>query len=234
VFGVCAALAACVAVAVTQLPETMQADDRRPLAAADVWRGCRDVLATPGTIGYVASLTALYGVFISYLASSEVVLDQVFDMGDWFPAFFGGTAIVMGVAMFINGRIVERVGLDRLIRSVFTGSSACVTLLLALALVTDGEPPFWLFVVVLSAVLFGHQMLIPNLNAAAMRPLSHVAGTGAAILGMVPGVIGAIIGGLIDARFDGTITPLAISFVLCTALSIAAWTTTARSRAVPG
>jgi DHA1 family bicyclomycin/chloramphenicol resistance-like MFS transporter len=228
VFGVCAALAGCVAVAVTRLPETLPVDDRRPLAAADVWEGCRIVLATPGTIGYVVSLTALYGVFISYLASSEVVLDQVFDLSDWFPIFFGGTALVMGFAMFINGRIVERIGLDRLIRFVFTGSSVCVTLLLTLALATDGEPPFWLFVVVLSMVLFGHQMLIPNLNAAAMRPLAHVAGTGAAILGMVPGVLGAVIGGVIDDQFDGTVTPLAIGFVVCTAVAIVAWTFTAR------
>ena len=234
VFGVCAALGACVAVAVTRLPETMAIDDRRALAAVDVWRGCRTVLATPGTVGYVLALTALFGSFVSYLASSEVIVDQVFDLGDWFPVFFGGTALVMGLGMLINGRIVERVGLDRLIRLVFVGSSVCVAALLMLALVSEGHPPFWLFVVVLSAVLLGHQMLIPNLNAAAMRPLSHVAGTGAAILGMVPGVFGAVIGGVIDDQFDGTITPLAIGFVLCSAASIVAWTTTAGSRAGAG
>lgn len=230
VFGVCAALGVAVAGSIGRLPETLPVSDRRPLSAREVWQGCRTVLATPGTVWYVLSLTALYGVFISYLASSEVVLDQVFDLADWFPLFFGGTAIVMGTAMFVNGRIVERVGLDRLIRLAFTGSTLTTGLLLLLALVTDGEPPFWMFVTALSMVLFGHQMLIPNLNAAAMGPLAHVAGTGAAIMGMVPGVVGALIGGFIDDRFDGTMTPLAIGFVMCTAASIAAYALTAPAR----
>ncbi|MCB0968371.1 MAG: hypothetical protein KDB37_16180, partial [Ilumatobacter sp.] len=86
-----------------------------------------------------------------------------------------------------------------------------------------GEPPFWLFVVLISAVLFCQQLLIPNINAAAMRPLADVAGTGAAVLGMVSGVLGAVIGELINRRFDGTITPLAIGFVVAGAVAMAAW-----------
>ncbi len=92
-----------------------------------------------------------------------------------------------------------------------------------LALATDGTPSFWAFVVLMGAVLFAHQMLIPDLNAAAMRPLAHVAGTAAAILGMVPGVVGSVIGWMIDRQFDGTILPLAIAYVVGTAVAIAGW-----------
>lgn len=228
VFGFCAAMGFVVAMFVGRLPETLDPDDRRPLAVGDAWAGCRSVLATPGTIAYLVSLTAMFGVFISYLASSEVVLDQVFDLGEWFPAYFGGLALVMGAAMWLNGRIVVRVGLDRLMRIVFTVNLGVAGVMTALALATDGTPPFWLFVVVQAAMLFGHQMLIPNLNAAAMRPLSHMAGIGAAILGMVPGVFGAILGGLIDDRFDGTVTPLSVAFAVSTVVAFAAWALTGR------
>jgi DHA1 family bicyclomycin/chloramphenicol resistance-like MFS transporter len=227
VFGFCAAMALLLTLAVGRLPETLALDDRRALSSREVWSGCRIVLTTPGTIGYVVALTAMFGAFVSYLASSEVVLDQVFGLGEWFPIYFGGLAVVMGAAMWTNGRVVERVGLDRMIGLVFVGNVVAASALITVALTTGGTPPFWLFVIAQAAMLFGHQMLIPNLNAAAMRPLSHVAGTGAAILGMVPGVFAAIIGGFIDDQFDGTVTPLCWGFVICTAVAFAAWGTTA-------
>jgi DHA1 family bicyclomycin/chloramphenicol resistance-like MFS transporter len=223
VFAVCAGAALLLSIALIRLPETLAPDMRRSLSIAEVWSGCRTVLATPGTLAYLVSLTVLFGAFMSYLASSEVILDQVFDLGDWFPVFFSVVSIVMGAGMWLNGRIVERIGLDRLIGRVFASSAVLVTAMLVLTVATDGTPPFWAFVIAISAVLFSHQMLMPNLNAAAMRPLAAVAGTGAALLGMVPGAIGAVIGGVIDNRFDGTIMPLVLGFVLATAIGAIAW-----------
>ena len=72
------------------------------------------MFVTPGTYGYLIALTALFGVFISYIASSEIILDEVFGLSDWFPLFFGVMSLVMGAGMYLNGHIVERVGLDRL------------------------------------------------------------------------------------------------------------------------
>jgi MFS transporter, DHA1 family, multidrug resistance protein len=228
VFGFCAAMAALLSLAVTRLPETIHVDDRRSLAAGAVWDGWKIVLTTPGTLGYLVSLTALQAVFISYLASSEVVVDQVFGLGDYFPLYFSGLALVMGVAMYANGRVVVRVGLDRMIKLVFVADIVASALMVLVALPTGGTPPFVLFVAVQGLALFTHQMLIPNLNAAAMRPLASVAGTGSALLGMIPGVVGSILGGVIDARFDGTVTPLSLAFLAAGVIAIAAWSTTAR------
>ena len=223
VFWLCAAAGVAMLAATLRLPETLPVEDQTTLSAGDVWSSCRTVLTTPGTYGYLVSLTALFGVFLSYLASSEVILDQVFDLSDWFPLFFGGLSVVMGVSMYLNGRVVERIGLGPLVAKVFSFAVAAVLALLALALATDGKPGFWPFVVLLAVVLFTQQMLIPNLNAAAMKPLAQVAGTGAAILGMVPGVLGAVIGTTIDRQFDGSVTPLAIAYAVGTAISIAGW-----------
>lgn len=234
VFGFCAAMAGVLAIAVVRLPETIHVEDRRTLAAGDIWTACKLVLTTPGTLGYLVSLTALQAVFISYLASSEVVLDQVFGLAHWFPLYFGGLALVMGIGMFGNGRVVVRVGLDRMIKLVFVADVAAAAAMVLVAIATDGTPPFALFVVVQALALFTHQMLIPNLNAAAMRPLAQVAGTGAALLGMIPGVVGSILGGLIDDRFDGTVTPLSWAFLVAGLVAVAAWAATARGSRTSG
>ena len=51
----------------------------------------------------------------------------------------------------------------------------------------------------------------------------NVAGTAAAIFGVVPGVVGAVIGAVIDRQFDGTITPLAIGFVVGNSIAWLGW-----------
>jgi DHA1 family bicyclomycin/chloramphenicol resistance-like MFS transporter len=220
VFWMCAAAAAMLLATSLRLPETLAPDDRHALSGGDVWRSCRIVLVTPGSYGYLIALTAMFGVFISYIASSEIILDEVFGLSDWFPLFFGLMSLVMGAGMVLNGRLVERIGLDRLSGRVFVANFAAVLLLLVVALATGGTPPFWLFVIAIAPILFTVQMLQPDLNAAPMRPLAHVAGTAAAIFGVVPGVLGALLGAVIDHLFNGTITPLAIAFV---ASNIVAW-----------
>ena len=205
------------------LDSQSEPEDRLVLSAGDVWRSCRTVFVAPGTHGYLISLTALFGVFISYIASSEIILDEVFGLSDWFPLFFGVMSLVMGAGMYLNGHIVERVGVDRLSGFVFAANLVAVGLLLAVALATDGTPPFSLFVVALAPILFTVQMLLPNLTSASMRPLAHVAGTAAAIFGVVPGVVGAVIGAVIDRQFDGTITPLAIGFVVGNSIAWLGW-----------
>jgi uncharacterized membrane protein YeaQ/YmgE (transglycosylase-associated protein family) len=80
--------------------------------------------------------------------------------------------------------------------------------------------------------LFFQQMLIPNLNSAAMRPLAEVAGTGTAILNMVSGAIGAVVGEVINRQFDGTIIPFSIAFVVAVVIAMLAWMKA--ERAAPG
>jgi DHA1 family bicyclomycin/chloramphenicol resistance-like MFS transporter len=136
---------------------------------------------------------------------------------------FGGLAVAMAIGMYVNGKIVERFGLDRLIGKLLVANALAVAALLALALATGGTPGIWSFLVAMGTVLFVFQMLVPDLNAAAMKPLAHVAGTAAAILGMIPGVVGSVIGTIIDRQFDGTIMPLTIAYVVGTAVAIVGW-----------
>ncbi len=101
---------------------------------------------------------------------------------------------------------------------------------------TDGLPPFVLFAPLMLAALMTVQVTTINANTAAMVPLGHVAGSGAALLGMVPMVVGSVIGSLIDRQFDGTVTPLSAAFLVAAVLayfSIRLATTRSGIRPVP-
>jgi DHA1 family bicyclomycin/chloramphenicol resistance-like MFS transporter len=70
-------------------------------------------------------------------------------------------------------------------------------------------------------MLFGHALLIPNLNAAAMIPMGHVAGTAAAVMGTISILGGASVGAIIDVSYNGTIIPLATASLLGCAVAFA-------------
>ena len=121
-------------------------------------------------------------------------------------------SLVMGLASVANGRIVERYGLTAMLRASvgFYGVSSAV--LLGVVWSTGGRPPLWLYLVVLAGVLCSHAMTIPNMTSSAMDPMGDIAGMASAITGAVLIGGGAMIGSVLDRRYDGTVLPLSVAF----------------------
>ena len=225
VFWACVVGVAVVAIWTVRLPETLNPAHRRRLRPADLAAAARLVVRTRQTLGYMLGLTVSFGAFLSYLASSELLLSDVYDRADFFPIFFGILAAVMGTAMLSNTKIVDRLGMRRTVHRVLIAYVLAGGLLLVAALATDGTPPLWLFMVLLAMVLTAHALLIPNANSLAMDPMGSVAGMASSIIGFVSLAGGAAIGAVIDRTFDGTVTPLAAGFLLSAsaALGIILW-----------
>jgi MFS transporter, DHA1 family, multidrug resistance protein len=213
VFAAAVLAVALVALWATRLPETLREEHRRELRFRPVVQAARLVVSERRTVGYALAMTSLYGVFTSYLASSEIIFGEVFDAGERFPVIFGGLAAIMGVAMLANARVVERIGTTRLAHLVLLGYLAAAALLVGLALATGGRPPLWLFLVMLAAMLAGHALLIPNLNTIAMQPMAAIAGTASSVIGTVQIGLGALLGSLLDRAFDGTVVWLSWGFL---------------------
>lgn len=218
----CAGVGGLVLVLSLGLPSTLPVDQRRSLAAGQIVASWKTVFSTPGTVAYIVGITLATGVFLSYLASSENLFDTVFGLGDWFPAIFGAVAVGLAIGVIANGRLVERIGLDRMLFSTSIGFIAASTLMVAVSLTTTGRPPFWVFAPVLLSALMMVQVTLINANTAAMVPLGRVAGSGAALLGMIPLVVGSALGSLVDRQFDGTVTPLSVAFLASAVLTFLA------------
>ncbi|RPI24609.1 MAG: MFS transporter, partial [Actinobacteria bacterium] len=222
IFALCALFAIAVILWSRRLAETLHPEDRLELSFSRIAAAGRAVATNRDTAGYTLALTFLFGVFSSYLASSENIFDQVFGLGSQFPFIFGGLALVMGAAMLGNGWIVDRVGTRRLAHGALVGQITVIAGLVAIALATDGRPPFAVFAVVMAGMLALQALMLPNFNAIAMQPMGHIAGTAAAVIGAVSTAAGAVLGAILDRAFDGTILPFAVgaavygsSAVLC-------------------
>lgn len=208
-----------------RLPETLHEEHRLELRIGRIARAAREVVSHRRTAAYTLAMTALYGVFTSYIGSSEIIFSETFGRPGDFPVIFGGLAATMGAAMLVNARIVGRFGTRRLAHGVLVAYVVAAAVLLLLALVTAGRPPLWPFLVGLAAMLVSHALLIPNFNTIAMQPMGAIAGTASSVIGAVQLAVGALLGALLDRAYDGTVLPLAWGFLGYGVLAVAlvAW-----------
>jgi MFS transporter, DHA1 family, multidrug resistance protein len=196
------------------IPETLDRTTRQPLRVSQIAVAARAIVANRTTLRYSLLLTAIFGVFSSYLASSERMVGDIFDRKSQFPVLFGVVGVAMGALSIVVGRRVERIGLVKVIRVAVGAYLTVGVLTFVISLTGQGVPSFWPFWIVLTGLLALHNIVFPNVNSAAMIPLGQIAGTAGAVIGTVSTAGGAIVGAIIDTAFDGTVRPLSFSFML--------------------
>ena len=197
-----------------RLPETLPPERRRVTSPKALLVAVREVVRTPQTVGFAIALTCIFGIMTAYVGSSEIIIDEVFHREEQFPIIFGGLALFLAAGSFLNARIIVQLGLPLVVRMAAVYLVGAASLMAIIAAMSDGTPPLWLFALTMALLLPVVAVLMPNSNTAAMMPLPHVAGTAAAVLGTVSTAGGALLGSLIDSRFDGTVEPFARGVLL--------------------
>lgn len=194
-----------------RLPETLPPERRRPFTFGAIVDGFRIVLSNRVALSYGVAGTFLYGAMFGFIISSQQIFVGIYELGALFPVYFAVMAGVMGVASFLNSRMVRHFGMRRLSHLGVLVYVAGAALLLVLSLV--GQVPFWVFFATFLLMQFFFSFVASNMNSLSMEPLGAVAGTAAAVFGFSQTVGGAIIGTLIGQQFNGTLTPLATGFL---------------------
>ena len=203
-----------------RLDETLDPAHRLPLGFARTASAIRAVLSSHQTRWYSLAQVFVYGNLLMYLASTELLFDVVYDRADMFAVAFSATGIVSAFVAFVNSSIVERVGPERMLLGSAIASTAFGGTLAGLAVVSDGAPPFWVWLVFIGLVSVSMSVLIPTSNALAMQPMGHLAGTAAAVVGTFAMGGGSILGAIVDRTQSGSVTPQAVGFFLFSAAAL--------------
>ncbi len=213
---------------VARLPETLPPERRRSLAPRAIAGAFGLTLTTRVAAGYMLAQGLTFGALFGFVISAQQVMQDVYGVGEWFTVLFAVVALALTAASFLNARYVVQVGLRRLAHGALVGLLVVSVGHLALALVD--ATPLVVFVAMQAATLFLFGFVAPNLNAMAMEPLGHVAGTASAMIGMVQTLLGAVLGTAIGQAFDGTVVPLVLGYLLCSAAALAVVVWTERGR----
>lgn len=207
-----------------RMPETLHAEDRRPIDAARILAGWRLTLTDRWSIGYTMAATALMGALYGYLNSVQQIVADTFGRGELLAAIFASTAGTMAAANLLNARLVMQLGT----RFISHGALVImiVTSALHLALVLAGHETLVTFAILQAIVMACFGLATSNFGAMAMENMGHIAGTASSVQGFVSITAGAGLGAMIGQAFDGTTGPLSAGFLLAgiTALAIVAIT----------
>ena len=208
-----------------RLPETLKPEHQLELSFARVGKAAKAVVSQRTTVGFTIATGATTGALIAWLSLAELVVGDVYGRLEIFPLFFGGMAALTGGVMLTNGRLIDRFGLHRLVTIVTRSYVASSAVLLAVVLLYDGVPPFWMLFVLLAVVFSHYGLIIPNFTTIAMQPLGHVAGTASALIGAVSTLMGVGLSTLVTATFNETVVPVAAAFFVLglVALAAASW-----------
>ena len=206
-------------------PETLDPTRRRPLSIANLMAAVSEVFSHPTVRLAIFVQTLSMGMLFSMLSSTQQVFDQTYGQGHTFHYWFGGIAVLASTASVVNARLVRRLGMRPIIKAMFIAQifiSLGMLGVMMLGLPNHIELLFYALWNV--SVFFQAGLTLGNLNALALEPMGHIAGSAASIITATATIGAVIIAVPVGLSFDGTPLPLALGILICACVAL--WLTT--------
>lgn len=200
-------------------PETLIEERRIRFSSTLLIDGTKEFIKYKDAIAFTLVSGFITGSFMVYLSTSQQIFEQQYDMAELFPYIFASLAISVGLATYLNSRLVLKYGM---LRIAYTAVIAYLFIsVLYVVLFWSGENPSISILVGFFAVqFFAIGFLFGNLRALAMQPIGHIAGIGAAINGFVSTVMAVPIANYIGNFVTDSVLPLFIGFSIFGFLSL--------------
>lgn len=203
-----------------RVPETLARENRAPFSLRRIVTAIREIVSIRLALGYTVAAGLISGAFLGYLNSAQQIFQELYALEELFPLYFAVVALSLGLASLLNARLVMRFGMSLLVRWSLPAVLGLSIAALGIALLTAGQPPLWLLMAFLMTTFFCIGILFGNMNALAMKPLGHIAGIGAAVMGSLSTLISVPIGIIIGQNYNDTILPLVAGMAILAGVSI--------------
>jgi MFS transporter, DHA1 family, multidrug resistance protein len=201
-------------------PETLDVEKRSAFDLSTLWRSAVEVVRNPVSLGYTVANGFIFAGFNIFLSTSQQVIGEQYAQGTKFSLWFACLAVGIAIAMIFNGKYVKKIGLQRMSHwatVAFLVNWCCV---LVACVLSQGHPPFALLMIFFFISFFCSGMTFGNYQAMALEPMGHIAGMAAAVSGAMSSLMAIAFGGSAARFYDGSITPIALAFVVYGALAL--------------
>ncbi|MEW4925389.1 multidrug effflux MFS transporter [Algibacter sp. 2305UL17-15] len=159
------------------------------------------------------------GSFMVYLSTSQQIFQEQYNLAELFPYIFASLAISVGLATFLNSRLVVKYGMHR-IAYLAAIAYTVISVLYVILFSSGNNPSVYILLLFFALQFFAVGFLFGNLRAIAMQPLGHIAGIGAAINGSISTVMAVPIANYIGSFVSDSVLPLFIGFSIFGVLSL--------------
>ena len=149
--------------------------------------------------------------FSNVVNSIPQIFTDIFHAPARFPLMFACIAGSMGIAAFINSRVVERLGTRVVSHAALLGFIAFSALHTLVAM--SGHETILTFGALQCLTMFCFGMMGSNFGSMAMEPVGDIAGTASSLQGFISTCGGSVLGIVIGQSFNGTTVPMTLGFL---------------------
>ncbi|WP_082864318.1 multidrug effflux MFS transporter [Polaribacter atrinae] len=200
-------------------PETLVLEKRKKFKLALFVEGLKEFVKYKYAVIFTIFSGFITGSFMVYLSASQHIFVEQYHLEEEFPFIFACLAISIGLATFLNGKLVVRMGMFKLV-SFFTVMFTVVSLIYILFFYGESNPNIYILLIFFGLQFFSIGFLFGNTRALAMEPIGHIAGVGAAINGFVSTIMAVPIATFIGSYITDTALPLFLGFFVCGMISL--------------
>lgn len=199
-------------------PETLIPRKRTSFRGSVFVSGYKELLNYRQTMLFTVIWGFITGSFLVYLSTAQQIFQEQYALKESFPYIFAALAITIGTATLLNGTLVLRYGMLRLV-TVSMAAYVLTSLVYIALFASSGNPSFGTLLIFFALQFFAVGFLFGNLRALAMEPVGHIAGIGAAITGFIATIMGVAISTYIGQFVIDSVLPMFIGFLVCGLIS---------------
>ena len=195
-----------------RIPESLPKERRIPLDLMGVLRNYRAVGTNKRVLGYIFTNAFSYSGMFCFLTSGSLVYTGVYGVAPKnFGYFFILNIGVMMVATFLSGRLVGKLGTERILRI-----GLLIQFIAGLWLALCALFHWGLWPVAFGVALYVGMVSVvsSNANAAVLELFPRTAGTANSLIGMFRFAIGAVIGAILAFFSAETEMPMLFAIAL--------------------
>ncbi len=213
VFGICLVIALLLGIwLLMRHPETLPAAKRIVFRPTLLVRNGGRILSKRRVTLLIIATGIVFGAQLLYLSTAADLFFDAYGIKETFPFYFAIIATGIGLASYLNARLVQKLGMDAMARAAFIGLASVGLFMLLASMLWGGRLPLVALMVFGFSAFFAIGILFGNLNAMAMRSLGQVAGLGASLIASGSSFVATLYAIGIGSFYDGTAMNLAIGF----------------------
>ena len=201
-------------------PETLAKERRIPVRPRVLIANIGRILGHRQVVLLIAATGIVFGAQLLYVSTAADLFYDAYGIRDSFPLYFAALATAIGLASYLNGRLVERFGMDAMARAGFIGLTLSGLTMTLASILAGGNMALPLLMALLYGAFFSIGLLFGNLNAMAMRALGQVAGLGASLIASGSSLVATVFAVGFGRFYDGGDTNLALGLLTGGVLSL--------------
>ncbi|QEH10029.1 Bcr/CflA family multidrug efflux MFS transporter [Histophilus somni] len=203
------------------IPETHKKENRIPLRLNIIARNFFSLWKQKEVLGYMFMSAFGFGGLFAFVTAGSIVYIGLYGIAvENFGYFFMLNIGVMIIASFMNGRLVFKVGAERMLQ---VGLMVQFIAGLWLAFVAFFDLGFWSMAIGVAFFVGQNPLISSNAMTSILEKFPTMAGTSNSMVGSVRFGMGAIVGTIVALFEMKTAAPMLLTMTICSLLAVSCY-----------